>query len=334
MMCTTSTIEYRSRLEQTTTFKPLMRKSISLTTIARGTRQHHVIDIMSRVMLSTTYGNSMFNLEDIFPVALLELGMTTRRVVATVVLQSQLVLYLLRSKYPSYCFFICSTIVSVCTLCQNTAFRFPVVFVVDTYPLSICLVISSILFMSMFEMSFAIERLACTYLLSVLFITLLSLLTHQLSMSFTIVSLPFENLFSLKLILVFLLLFYLFQMSLTVLLVILSFLFLVFLVKPLMVFNMSIIIGFHRDFLALLALWTKPTFLVFCSSEKRRCSRKELLTLTALLQRGILRYDVIHNEAYSLLSASGCFEHRRGTTLLPPQYNIKPLLKQVEGSVV
>jgi hypothetical protein len=49
----------------------------------------------------------------------------------------------------------------------------------------------------------------------------------------------------------------------------------------------------------------------------------------ALLLRDILGYDVIHDKGHSLSSRQGMFQHRSGTTLLPPQYTTKPPEKSI-----
>lgn len=51
-----------------------------------------------------------------------------------------------------------------------------------------------------------------------------------------------------------------------------------------------------------------------------------------LALRDIFRYDVVHDGSQLLLSSRlGVLQHRSGTTLLPPQYTMNPLYRQVHS---
>lgn len=80
-------------LYQPTTTGPLMGKLVPLALIASVASKYHIIDIMTRTILNTTHGNSVFKMEDIPPVPFLK---SILAVVTTIVLFAQFVLYLLR----------------------------------------------------------------------------------------------------------------------------------------------------------------------------------------------------------------------------------------------
>jgi hypothetical protein len=83
------------RLEQSPTLNPFMGELLVFCQVASGTGQYRIRHIMTRVVLSTAYGDGVFKVVDVPAFAPLKLGMTARRVVATEPLFSQFVLYLL-----------------------------------------------------------------------------------------------------------------------------------------------------------------------------------------------------------------------------------------------
>lgn len=82
-------------LEQSSTFRPFMRKLIALLEIAGGTSQHNKIHIMARDCFCATQGNGVLKVVDVFTLCSLKFE---RAIVAPEMLLSQFLLYLLGSK--------------------------------------------------------------------------------------------------------------------------------------------------------------------------------------------------------------------------------------------
>lgn len=85
-------------LEQSTPFRPFMRKLVSLTSVTGNTGKNNVVDIMPRASLSTTYGDGVFNLKNISSIHLRELRETAFSIITTIVLLLQFFLHLCSSK--------------------------------------------------------------------------------------------------------------------------------------------------------------------------------------------------------------------------------------------
>src|SRR5258708_9710247 len=89
-----------------------MGEPCALLHIARRARQYDVIHIMPRACLSATQRNGMLKMVEVLAILLLKSVMA---VVASIMLQLQLVLYLRWSQCTFYCSFTCLTPMPTCT---------------------------------------------------------------------------------------------------------------------------------------------------------------------------------------------------------------------------
>ncbi len=134
-------------LEQPTTRTPFMRQLVMLPHIARGARQHHIIDIVSRATFSTAYGDGVLKMEDMLPLNLLKFG---GAIITSIMLQSQLVLYLLSGKHSRNSILKSTTAMTLDAILRTLSlshFRASIIFIVITLVMfsPLFLVISTVL---------------------------------------------------------------------------------------------------------------------------------------------------------------------------------------------
>lgn len=86
-------------LEQSSTFKKLMRQLIMLSQIAGRASKHNIVNIMAGIKFSPTYRNGVLKMEDVSSVFSLKFSMSASSIVAAIMLALQLLLDLMGGQY-------------------------------------------------------------------------------------------------------------------------------------------------------------------------------------------------------------------------------------------
>ena len=295
--------------------------------IARGTSQNHKIAIMTRTCLSATNRNGVLKMEDISSMATFKSSISTICIIATVLLTFQFLLNMLSSKGSTYMLFLCSPFVDNGRFYQIPTLRLKIPFLPLIYLFSVETTIPTVFFpvfsiiltlttkknFSIFPMIAARALSKCLSILSrilALFLSKFFLVQNMILVTSSpvcilmfpiILTLPPKKFFF---------------MSGIALKLIGSLFFLM---------QAIVLTSFLQTWLPLLciilmmALFTMPIQTIFPSFikvEMSRCSREKPFALTALLERGIGGYNIIHSkESFPCCHASGCSLQRGGTLL-------------------
>lgn len=327
------------RLQQTPTCGPFPREFISLAQIASRAGQYKITHIIGRDIRAshTDQGVCVFNMEDILPVLLFKLRMTTRCIITAILLSLQLLLNLGISISPSdselanstcrrisnillfvcyICFVIGCPIVfrvqhSISLLIRQTLLPMPAIGLSRTcIPLvTVTRLSSSIPIKQPLMVIDAIGSLLAVYLLLSLFtIFCQTILTCRIQAIFPcFVNTEYFGILG--------------KPSLA------PGTFLFILSMFLRCCNNTKVRSFAFAFLA---AWNQSHCIARASMKICRRCGEPLLAIFTLLQRGILGYTLTHGRNQSFLSSRlGVLQHRSGSTLLPLHYSITPPVKQV-----
>ncbi len=304
-------------LEQASTFRPLMRQSCPLPRIALRAGKYHIVDIVAWSFLSARNGYRMLKMVDVLAVALLEFLVTTRGIIAGVVLRLQLLLNLLRGKFTLYCTLLHFAFYMMSTRYRLAAFRLRVTPLIH----DLLFTMLSIVLFIMLKARISMLKVVVAMLLQNLFVVFLLVLR-------IVLLLPFTQLNT-------------FEVAARLTPSMKTILHSVVPVKILRCCRMNLL----ATCASFVALWntggrpvritahstdgTQPIFLRSITVETTE--RQKLFTSGTLLQRYVLGYNVLHSkDSYSLLSRLRMLATSLGHhNILPPDYTINPLYKQL-----